>query len=74
MKSILTKKYDLQEVDRIANGWEIQNGNQVYMDVELICSTTCGNLNSYSRNIDDEWVRDYMKSLKSDFKRTEERV
>ena len=44
------------------------------MDVELICSTTCGNLNSYSRNIDDEGVRDYMKSLKSDFKRTEERV
>lgn len=74
MKSILTKKYDLENVDRIANGWEVQNGNMVYMDVDLVCATACGNLSTYTKNIKDEGVLDYMKSLKSDFKRTKESV
>ena len=36
----------------------------VCMDVELVCSTTVGNLDSYSRNIEDKGVKEWMKRLR----------
>lgn len=77
MYSTIRDKYNLTQDEKLANGWdtfEFEGKEQVYMDVELICRTTTGNLSSYSRNINDKGVLEFMRGLKSNFKKVEEYV
>ena len=71
MYSTIRDKYGLTQNEPLANGWqtfEFDGNKQVYMDSELVCSTTCGNLESYTRPIWKEGVKEYMRGLKSDYK------
>ena len=65
-KHSIRKKYSLLPEQEIHNGWgtfEFENGKNVYMDVELIKATTCGNLSTYSKSITDSKTREWLKSL-----------
>ena len=66
-KHSIRKKYSLEPEQELGNGWqtyEWEGKNCVFMDVELIKATTCGNLESYSRSITDSKTREWLKSLK----------
>ena len=73
-KHSIRKKYSLLPEQEIHNGWCTQivscsEHPQLFMDVELIKETTCGNLESYSRSITDKNVKEWLKSLKFSYKK-----
>lgn len=65
MSNYLTTKqrYDLSETEIPHNHNQSIDG-MVYTDVDLICSTTVGNLDSYTINIEDKGVMEWLKSLR----------
>ena len=66
MSNYLTTKqrYNLSATEIPHNHNQATDG-MVYMDVELVCNTTVGNLDSYSRNIEDKGVKEWLKSLRN---------
>ena len=71
--STIRDKYGLTQDEKLANGWqgvmfEGFNEPHIAMDVELICKTTTGNIETYCTPIWSEGTKEYMRSLKSDFK------
>ena len=72
----IRKKYSLERfVGKLSNELQLQDGTNFIKQIshEELDVLTVGNLNTYTRNIEDEGVLEYMKNLKSDFIKTEER-
>lgn len=75
-KHSIRKKYSLDGfVGKLGNELQLQEGTNFIQQIshEELDVLTVGNLNTYTRNIEDEGVLEYMKNLKSDFIKTEER-
>ena len=75
-KDSIRKKYSLERfVGKLSNELQLQEGTNFIKQIshEELDVLTVGNLNTYTRNIEDEGVLEYMKNLKSDFIKTEER-
>ena len=75
-KDSIRKKYSLERfVGKLSNELQLQEGTNFIKQIshEELDVLTVGNLNTYTRNIEDKGVLEYMKNLKSDFIKTEER-
>ena len=70
-KNSIRKKYNLEDYNqKLDNELQlIENSNFVQLlSHEELDKLKCGNLSTYTKNIEDEGVRDMLRNFKSDYR------
>lgn len=69
-KDSIRRKYSLQDFKgKLANELDLHDGTNMVrlLSHEELDRLKCGNLSSYTKNIEDEGVREMLRNLKSDY-------
>ena len=70
-KNSIRRKYSLQDFKgKLANELDLHDGTNMVrlLSHEELDKLKCGNLSSYTKNIEDKGVREMLKNYKSDYR------